>query len=151
MRAYLDRKGYFQGVPRAISWALESDLGVLPGVTAVIRSVLELATGCVDTAFGLTEPFDACTGVGQGCKLGPCRSLLPLVVTQGALQAMAPGLALEMPVGARVQRIGTLFFADDDNFLAPNPQVAQVAFAVEGGADGPGPHGSTRGAAPARG
>ena len=59
-RAFLDLQGFFMGIPRAFMMAMEHQLGVMHGATTVMRAVQSAATGCVQTAHGLTAAF--------GCK-----------------------------------------------------------------------------------
>jgi hypothetical protein len=130
-RSYVDRAGFFTGIPRAVSFALDSAFGVIPGVTEAFRSIQSMAEGKIDTAFGLTEPFDCTTGVGQGCNAGPVRSLLQLVVTQAALASLVAGFAFEVPRGASKWLVSSLFFADDNNMPSSCAQGIQLSLEVE--------------------
>ena len=130
-RTYVDRRGFFMGVPRPVSFHLESYYGVEAGITATIRAVQNVVTGQVDTAYGLTEPFQCTSGTGQGCKLGPTRSMLPLVVTQTAITSLVPGFRFEVPHGAQDWLVSCLFFADDNNMPATDMQGLQLGLDVE--------------------
>ena len=130
-RTYVDRRGFFMGVPRPVSFHLESYYGVEAGITATIKAVQNVVTGQVDTAYGLTEPFRCTSGTGQGCKLGPARSMLPLVVTQTAITSLVPGFRFEVPHGAAGKLVSCLFFADDNNMPAADMQGMQLGLDVE--------------------
>ena len=123
VRAFFDLKGFFMGVVRTMLLEMERQMGVFPGITRAVQGLQGAATGSVDTAHGLTEPFACPDGTGQGCKLGPDRALLTLLPMQAAVGKLVLGWRVASREHPRQReaalqwgderRIAQTWFADD--------------------------------------
>ena len=114
-RLMIDFKGFFMGIPRGQLFAMEEMLHVVPGVTAIVRSLHSVLTGRVQTAYGLTDAFRCMSGTGQGCNTAPVRSTLQLTATMAAIDHYGGGFQFVTPLGAKAAVVSQALFADDIN------------------------------------
>ena len=128
--AFLDYAGFFNSVIRDVQRLCERRFDVPPRLSEVVFAVHEAARAYFETALGQVGPAPVKRGNGQGCPLGPDRSLLPLTLVARAVELLGGhgGWTFAAPEGCE-RAVSQVWCADDGSFMSDS--VAGVQLVLE--------------------
>jgi hypothetical protein len=112
---FLDLKGAYDRVPRALLWQALQRLGVQGPLLAAIQSLYSSAEYAISVSGRRGPGAQSACGVKQGCPLSPTLFGLLLDGLHWALLAGAPGVGPQLACGRPVPDLG---YADDFCLLA---------------------------------
>ena len=119
---FLDLKGAYDRVPRALLWQALARLGVPAGLLAAIQSLYQHAEYAISAGGRRGAGVPSVCGVKQGCPLSPTLFGLLLDGLHWALMAGAPAAGPALACGRRVPDLG---YADDFCLLASSAATLQ--------------------------
>ena len=112
---FLDLKGAYDRVPRALLWQSLARIGVPATLLAAIQSLYTTADYAISVGGRRGDCARSACGVKQGCPLSPTLFGILLDGLHWALLAGAPGAGPSLACGRRVPDLG---YADDFCLLA---------------------------------
>lgn len=127
---FLDLKGAYDRVPRALLWEALQRLGVQGPLLAAIQSLYSSAEYAISVSGRRGPGVQSACGVKQGCPLSPTLFGLLLDGLHWALLAGAPGVAPQLACGRPVPDLG---YADDFCLLATSAAGLQRLLDVASG------------------